>query len=178
MAKAVKYRSLGTFEFLVDEAAFYFIANPRLQVEHTGHGRGVGVDLVKAQLLLAGGIEPGQGRLEGRGAGGPCDPAPGQHGTIPLTDRPSGRRHAPRSRSRPQDRACGHTYGYAGYRTNPNFDSLLAKVIVHSRRPTADAPPARAGPPRLPVEGAPSNIAFLRALLAHGVSAPTRSTRV
>jgi acetyl/propionyl-CoA carboxylase alpha subunit len=36
MAKAVKYRSLGTFEFLVDEAAFYFIeANPRLQVEHT-----------------------------------------------------------------------------------------------------------------------------------------------
>ena len=28
------------------------------------------------------------------------------------------------------------TYGYAGYRTNPNFDSLLAKVIVHS--PSAD----------------------------------------
>jgi biotin carboxylase len=24
------------------------------------------------------------------------------------------------------------TYGYAGYRTNPNFDSLLAKVIVHA----------------------------------------------
>ena len=38
MAKAVHYRSLGTFEFLVDDAAqeFFFIeANPRLQVEHT-----------------------------------------------------------------------------------------------------------------------------------------------
>ena len=37
MAKAVKYRSLGTFEFLVDEAttSSFIEANPRLQVEHT-----------------------------------------------------------------------------------------------------------------------------------------------
>ena len=55
--KAVKYRSLGTFEFLVDEATtFFFIeANPRLQVEHTVTEEVTGVDLVKAQLRLAGG---------------------------------------------------------------------------------------------------------------------------
>ena len=59
MAKAIDYRSLGTFEFLVDDAApdfFCFIeANPRLQVEHTVTEEVWGVDLVKAQLRLAGG---------------------------------------------------------------------------------------------------------------------------
>ena len=57
MAKAVKYRSLGTFEFLVDDDEFFFIeANPRLQVEHTVTEEVWGVDLVKTQLRLAGGV--------------------------------------------------------------------------------------------------------------------------
>ncbi len=52
MAKSVKYRSLGTFEFLVDGDDFFFIeANPRLQVEHTVTEEVWGVDLVQAQLL-------------------------------------------------------------------------------------------------------------------------------
>ena len=59
MAAAVNYQSLGTFEFLVDEtdeADFAFIeANPRLQVEHTVTEEVTGVDLVKAQLRIAGG---------------------------------------------------------------------------------------------------------------------------
>src|SRR5437763_6117506 len=51
MAKAVKYRSLGTFEFLVDGSDYFFIeANPRLQVEHTVTEEVWGVDLVQAQL--------------------------------------------------------------------------------------------------------------------------------
>ena len=51
MAKVVKYRSLGTLEFLVDGAQFFFIeANPRLQVEHTITEEVWGVDLVQAQL--------------------------------------------------------------------------------------------------------------------------------
>ena len=61
MAQEVGYRSLGTFEFLVDadaarsdEAGFAFIeANPRLQVEHTVTEEVTGVDLVRAQLELA-----------------------------------------------------------------------------------------------------------------------------
>ena len=61
------------------------------------------------------------------------------------------------------------TYGYAGYRTNPNFDSLLAKLIVHS--PSPDFADALARAERalaaFRLEGAPTNIAFLRALLAH-----------
>ncbi len=101
MAKSVKYRSLGTFEFLVDEADFFFIeANPRLQVEHTVTEEVWGVDLVKAQLLLAGGASLAKTGLEGAAAARPCDPAPGQHGDH---DRrrlgQAGRRHAHRVRA-------------------------------------------------------------------------------
>src|SRR5262249_55175012 len=54
MAEAARYRSLGTFKFLVDGKEFFFIqANPRLQVEHTVTEEVWGVDLVKAQLKLA-----------------------------------------------------------------------------------------------------------------------------
>ena len=172
MAKAVKYRSLGTFEFLLDEADFFFIeANPRLQVEHTVTEEVWGVDLVKAQLLLAGGASLAKSGLEGaapRGhaiqlrvnmetmtADGSAKPG---GGTLTVFEPPSG----------PGVRV--DTYGYAGYRTNPNFDSLLAKVIVHS--PSADFADALARAERalaaFRLEGAPSNIAFLRALLAHG----------
>src|SRR5690554_6740204 len=49
MAKAVNYRGLGTFEFLVDEdqpGRFYFMeANPRVQVEHTVTEEVTGIDL-------------------------------------------------------------------------------------------------------------------------------------
>ena len=59
------------------------------------------------------------------------------------------------------------TYGSAGYRTNPNFDSLLAKVIVHSPGSFADAlARAERALAAFRLEGAPSNIGFLRALLA------------
>ena len=56
MAKAIRYRSLGTVEFLVNEqqGEFYFLEiNPRLQVEHTITEAVTGVDLVQAQLRLA-----------------------------------------------------------------------------------------------------------------------------
>ena len=117
---------------------FFFIeANPRLQVEHTVTEEVTGVDLVKAQLLLAGGASLAKAGLEGaapRGhaiqlrvnmetmtADGSAKPG---GGTLTVFEPPSG----------PGVRV--DTYGYAGYRTNPNFDSLLAKVIVHS--PSAD----------------------------------------
>lgn len=56
MAKAIKYQSLGTWEFLVSpkDSQFYFMEiNPRLQVEHTVTEAICGVDLVQWQLLIA-----------------------------------------------------------------------------------------------------------------------------
>ena len=160
MAKAVRYRSLGTFEFLVDGNDFFFIeANPRLQVEHTVTEEVWGVDLVQLQLrgeLPKGAVPHGVAiqlrvNMETMSEDGSARPG---GGTLTVFEPPSG----------PGVRV--DTYGYAGYRTNPNFDSLLAKVIV--KGPSFDAAVSRAeralGSFRL--EGAPSNIGFLRALLA------------
>ena len=180
VAAAVGYRGLGTFEFLVDAddsgdaAAFYFIeANPRLQVEHTVTEAVTGLDLVQAQLGIAGGrslaelgltqeqIPAARGfaiqarvNLETLSADGRVRPAAG---TITAFEPPTG----PGVRT--------DTYGYAGYTTNPAFDSLLAKVVGHSPSPNfADAVrrTSRAlGEFRL--AGVATNIPFLQNLLDH-----------
>ncbi len=138
LAQRVNYRSLGTFEFLVDRATgdFFFIeANARLQVEHTVTEEITGVDLVQAQLMLAGGTRlaalgladtpPAVGQAvqlrintETMNADGTARPA---GGTLIRFDIPSGLG------------VRTDTYGYAGYTTSPAYDSLLAKVILHTR---------------------------------------------
>ncbi|RIX74364.1 carboxyl transferase domain-containing protein [Acidovorax cavernicola] len=149
MAKAVGYRGLGTFEFLVDAASttlpFVFIeANPRLQVEHTVTEAVTGLDLVQLQIevaagqtLAALGVEADrtaaqrgfavQWRInaETLDAQGNARPA---GGTLARFDLPAG----------PGVRV--DTHGYAGLAPSPHYDTLLAKLIVHSPSPRfADA---------------------------------------
>lgn len=141
MAGAVKLRSLATFEFLVeqeavDQSAYAFIeANARLQVEHTVTEEVTGIDLVRTQLdiaggrtlkeiaLLAGEVPATHGiamqvrvNAETMSADGTVRPA---SGTLEAFDPPAG----------PGVRV--DTCGHGGFRVNPRFDSLLAKVIVH-----------------------------------------------
>src|SRR3984957_7070921 len=62
IGRAVQYRAAGTVEFLqdADTLKFYFIeVNPRIQVEHTVTECVTGVDLVKAQIRIAGGARIG-----------------------------------------------------------------------------------------------------------------------
>jgi acetyl/propionyl-CoA carboxylase alpha subunit/acetyl-CoA carboxylase carboxyltransferase component len=178
MAQAVDYAGLGTFEFLVDagdagdDARYAFIeANPRLQVEHTVTEQVTGIDLVQAQLQIGGGatlamlglrqqdIPPPRGfavqcrvNLETMAADGSPVPA---GGVISAYEPPSG----------PGVRVDG--CGYAGYASNPGFDSLLAKVIAWA--PRYDAALARAAHAlsEFRLEGVDSNLDFLQSLLRH-----------
>jgi pyruvate carboxylase len=62
IGRAVNYRAAGTVEFLqdADSGKFYFIeVNPRIQVEHTVTECATGIDLVKAQIRIAGGARIG-----------------------------------------------------------------------------------------------------------------------
>ena len=68
MASEVEYRGLGTWEFLVDAEDTSTIAfietNARLQVEHTVTEEVTGVDLVRSQILIAGGSTLAELNLE------------------------------------------------------------------------------------------------------------------
>lgn len=177
LARRVEYRSLGTFEFLVEENEagvqkdFVFIeANPRLQVEHTITEQVTGVDLVALQIGLAMGRTLGELGLDAaapprpRGyaiqvrvnaemtdANGMARPA---HGRLERFDPPSG----------PDVRVDSH--GYTGYAPSPNFDTLLAKLIVTSTAPGFDGAVRRLqrSLAEFRIEGVPTNLYLLRAL--------------
>ncbi|HMA06208.1 MAG TPA: biotin carboxylase N-terminal domain-containing protein, partial [Ramlibacter sp.] len=177
MARAVHYRSLGTFEFLVDETdaqlPFVFIeANPRLQVEHTITEEVTGLDLVQLQISIAAGetlaslgLVPQrppvpQGfaiqwrinaeRLDAQGNARPSS------GVLERFDLPSG----------PGVRV--DTHGVAGGECSPHYDTLLAKLIVHSRSPVfADAVRrSRRALAECRIDGPATNLPLLQALAA------------
>jgi acetyl/propionyl-CoA carboxylase alpha subunit/acetyl-CoA carboxylase carboxyltransferase component len=180
IALAARYDNLGTFEFLVDDDAhgndepYAFIeANPRLQVEHTVTEEVLGIDLVKSQLAVAAGATLGSVALaqsyvpkprgyaielrvnmETMDETGATQPT---GGTLAMFDLPSG----------PGVRV--DTFGYSGYTTSAAFDSLLAKVIVHSPAPEwADAVRKASRTLReFRIGGVATNIPFLAAVLAH-----------
>jgi acetyl/propionyl-CoA carboxylase alpha subunit/acetyl-CoA carboxylase carboxyltransferase component len=180
LAAAANYDNLGTFEFLVDndatasDQAFAFIeANPRLQVEHTVTEEVLGLDLVQSQLAVAAGATLGSLGLAQAYIPRPrgyalqlrvnmevMDEAGGTRptgGRLDLFDLPSG----------PGVRV--DTFGYSGYRTSAAFDSLLAKVIVHS--PGGDwtdvVHKAARTLREFRIAGVATNIPFLAAILAH-----------
>ncbi len=141
LALSAEYDNVGTFEFLVDgsdlndDAAFYFIeANPRLQVEHTVTEEVTGVDLVRIQLGLASGQT-----LESLG----LESTPTPRGfaiqlRVNMETLKNDGIALPRTGSLssfrpPQGPGVRvDTFGYEGYKTSGLYDSLLAKLVVHS----------------------------------------------
>lgn len=178
LAGHVRYRSLGTFEFLVEEndkreqESFVFIeANPRLQVEHTITEQVTGVDLVRLQIGLADGrslqdmgIDPSapptprgfsiQARINGESTDTQGMARPAQ-GSLKRFDPPSG----------PGVRV--DTHGYNGYTPSPQFDTLLAKLIVTSSSANFSDAVRRLqrGLAEFRIVGLDTNINLLRALV-------------
>jgi acetyl-CoA carboxylase biotin carboxylase subunit len=131
LATAAGYQNAGTCEFLVDKShRFYFIeVNARIQVEHPVTELVTGIDLVREQIRIAAGEPLGfsQKDIVHRGVAIECrinaeDPAAGfrpSPGTITRWLAPGG----------PGVRL--DTHACQGYRVPPNYDSLVAKLLVH-----------------------------------------------
>lgn len=137
-ARAVRYVNVGTIEFLVGpDRKFYFIEmNARLQVEHPVTEMITGIDIVKEQIRIAAG-EPlsfRQDDVRFQGAAIEC--------RINAEDSNNGFKPSPGIITRyvapggPGVRVDSHVY--ENYRIPPQYDSLIAKLIVH-RRTRAEA---------------------------------------
>jgi 3-methylcrotonyl-CoA carboxylase alpha subunit len=139
-ARAAGYRNAGTIEFLVegtgDAASFFFLEmNTRLQVEHAVTEAVVGVDLVRAQLAVAGGapLPWTQDALAQRGHAIECrvyaeDPAADflpQAGRILLYREPSGPGIRVDSGIAERSEVTVH------------YDPLVAKLIAHGEHRAA-----------------------------------------
>ncbi|MEG3001516.1 MAG: carboxyl transferase domain-containing protein [Comamonas sp.] len=144
MAGDIRYEGLGTFEFLVDlnstALPYVFIeANPRLQVEHTITEEVFGVDLVQAQIRLAAGDhfadlglsvnQPPQPRGYAMQWRINAETLDGQGNSRPGSGRIA-ELHWPQG---PGIRIDSHAQ--QGASPSPHYDTLLAKLIVHSNAP-------------------------------------------
>jgi len=125
----INYRGAGTFEFLYEDGQFFFIEmNTRVQVEHPVSEMITGVDIIKEQLLIAGGekLSVTQDDIQFRGHSIECRinaehpetflPSPG---TLKMVHMPGGT----------GIRVDSHIY--SGYKVPPHYDSMIGKIISY-----------------------------------------------
>jgi acetyl-CoA carboxylase biotin carboxylase subunit len=163
--EAIGYTNVGTMEYLLDaDGQFYFMEmNTRLQVEHPVTELVTGIDLVREQIRIAAG-EPLSFTDERRARGHAIElrinaedpntfaPWPGKITAL----------HMPGGLGVRVD-----THVYAGYVVPSNYDSLLAKVIVHDVDRKAALRRARRCLDEMVIEGIRTNIPFLRRIVNH-----------
>ncbi|MEP6980191.1 MAG: pyruvate carboxylase [Nakamurella sp.] len=168
-AEHIGYVNAGTVEFLVDTQGrhFFIEMNPRIQVEHTVTEEITDVDLVGAQIRIAGGatlaeLGLAQDTIVIRGAALQCritteDPSNGfrpDTGTI-ITYRSAGGAGV---------RIDGGTVG-AGAEVSAHFDSLLVKLTCRGRDWPTAVRRAKRALAEFRVRGVSTNIPFLQAVL-------------
>ena len=163
--EAIGYTNVGTMEYLLDtDNSFYFMEmNTRLQVEHPVTELTTGIDLVREQIKIAAG-EPLSFSGERAPYGHAIElrvnaedpntfaPWPGKITAV----------HFPGGLGVRTD-----THVYAGYVVPPNYDSLLAKVIVHDIDRQTAIRRARRCLEEMVIEGPRTNIPFLRRIINH-----------
>jgi acetyl-CoA carboxylase biotin carboxylase subunit len=166
LGEAVKYRGAGTVEFLFSDGKFYFMEmNTRLQVEHPVTEEVFGVDLVKAQLIVAQG-EPTpwiQSQLSPRGHSIECriyaeDP---YNGGIPST----GKILAQHFAFGPGRR---FEIGFEpGDEVTSYYDSMIAKVIVRDENRLKCILKLNECLSQSVVFGVKTNIPLLKSIISH-----------
>ncbi|MUH37331.1 pyruvate carboxylase [Zobellia amurskyensis] len=174
ICKAVNYNNIGTVEFLVDDdGSIYFIeVNPRIQVEHTVTEMITNIDLVKAQLFIAGGYKlsdtqikiPNQESVQVTGIALQCritteDPSNDfkpDYGVVTTY----------RSASGFGIRLDAGSI-YQGVVISPFFDSMLVKVSARSRTLDGCCRKMRRALAEFRIRGVNTNMAFLDNILKH-----------
>jgi acetyl-CoA carboxylase biotin carboxylase subunit len=161
--RKIGYRGAGTFEFLYEDAEFYFIEmNTRIQVEHPVTEMVTGIDLVQEQIRVAAGekLRFRQKDIQIRGHAVECrinaedpyrfTPSPGK---ITSWHPPGG----------PGIRVDSHVY--QGYTVPPYYDSMVGKVIAYGANREQALARMRIALSEMVVEGIQTNIPLHRDLL-------------
>ena len=164
-AEHIKYEGAGTIEFLVDKHRdFYFMEmNTRIQVEHPITEQVVDYDLIREQILVAGGVPisgknyyPKLHSIECRiNAEDPYNdfrPSPGKITTL----------HAPGGHGVRMD-----THVYSGYTIPPNYDSMIAKLITTAQTREEAINKMKRALDEFVIEGIKTTIPFHRQLMVH-----------
>lgn len=162
-AEYIKYEGAGTVEFLVDKKRnFYFMEmNTRIQVEHPITEQVVDHDLIREQIKVAAGVPisgknyfPSMHSIECRiNAEDPYNdfrPSPGKITTL----------HAPGGHGVRLD-----THVYAGYVIPPNYDSMIAKLIVTAQTRQEAISKMKRALDEFVIEGVKTTIPFHRQLM-------------
>ena len=159
-AKAAKYESAGTIEFLLDKnKKFYFMEmNTRIQVEHPVTELVTGLDLIKEQIFIAAGekLQWRQKDIYITGHAIECRinaeipeknfmPSPGVVKHL----------HLPSGNGVRVDTAL-----YTGYRIPSEYDSMIAKVIVHAPNRDAALQKMRSALDEMVIMGVETNLDF------------------
>ncbi len=174
ICKAVDYNNIGTVEFLVDEdGSIYFIeVNPRIQVEHTVTEMITNIDLVKAQLFIAGGYRLSDKQIKIQNQEAVVVTGQALQCRITTED--------PANDFKP-DYGIVSTYRsasgfgirldagsvYQGVYISPFFDSMLVKVSALSRTLDGSCRKMRRALAEFRIRGVKTNMAFLDNILSH-----------
>jgi acetyl-CoA carboxylase biotin carboxylase subunit len=123
------YKSAGTIEFLYEDGQFFFIEmNTRLQVEHPISEMVSGIDLVREQIRIAAGAQLGYRQDDVKLAGHAIECRINAENPATFAPSPGSitSYHVPGGMGVRIDSAL-----YQGYTVPPQYDSLVAKLVVH-----------------------------------------------
>ncbi len=168
LAKAVKYKSAGTVEFIVDKnRKFYFLEmNTRLQVEHPVTELITGLDLVELMIKVAAGeklpFQQKDVKLNGWAVEARVYAEDPFRNFLPSTGRLVKYREP-----RPGPDVRVDTGVYEGGEISMFYDPMIAKLCTHGKTRNAAIDRMRRALDEFYVRGVSHNVPFLAALMAH-----------
>lgn len=165
--KQIGYENAGTIEYLVDnDKNFYFMEmNTRIQVEHPVTELVTGVDIIKEQIKIASGeklsYEQKDIAFNGHALEARINAENPSKNFMPCPGKITGL-HLPGGNGIRIDTAI-----YDGYIVPQNYDSMLAKIIVHGKTREESIAKMKSALAEFIIEGIDTNIEFILSILSN-----------